>query len=35
VTVLVLTMPYIAAVSKSIWANFFFSYNKEIADKVK
>lgn len=35
VAVLVLTMPWIAAVSKSIWANFFFDYNKEIAEKVK
>ena len=35
VVVLVLTMPWIAAVSKSIWANFFFSYDKEIAEKVK
>ncbi|ASV31733.1 DUF983 domain-containing protein [Maribacter cobaltidurans] len=35
VVVLVLAMPWIAAVSKSIWANFFFSYDKEIAEKVK
>ena len=35
VVVLVLTMPWIAAVSKSIWASFFFSYDKEIAEKVK
>lgn len=35
VAVLVLTMPWIAAISKSIWANFFFAYNKDIAEKVK
>ncbi len=32
--VLVLTMPYNGAVSKSIWAHFFFKYNPEIANKV-
>lgn len=31
---LVITMPYIGAVSKSIWAHFFFKYNAEIAKKV-
>ncbi|MDC6389325.1 DUF983 domain-containing protein [Maribacter sp. PR1] len=35
VGVLVLAMPWIAAISKSIWANFFFQYDKEIAEKVK
>jgi len=34
VAALVLTMPYIGAVSKSIWAHFFFKYNPEIAKKV-
>ncbi len=34
VIVLVLAMPYIAAISKSIWANFFFSYDKKIADGI-
>lgn len=34
VIVLVLAMPYIAAISKSIWANFFFTYDKEIAKKI-
>ncbi len=33
VVALVLAMPYIGAVSKSIWANFFFSYDKSIAKK--
>ncbi len=32
---LVLLMPYIAAVSKSIWANIFFKYDKGIAERVK
>ena len=32
---LVLLMPYIGAVSKSIWANFFFKYDKAVARKVK
>ena len=31
---LVLTMPYIGAVSKSIWAHLFLKYNPEIAKKV-
>ena len=35
VGVLVLLMPYIGAVSKSIWANFFFKYDKTVAQKVK
>lgn len=35
VGVLVLLMPWIGAVSKSIWANFFFKYNREIANQVK
>ncbi len=35
VGVLVLAMPWIAAISKSIWANFFFQYDKEIAEKIK
>lgn len=32
---LVLLMPWIGAVSKSIWANFFFKYDREHALKVK
>lgn len=32
---LVVTMPYIGAVSKSIWANIFFNYDTDIAFKVK
>ncbi|WP_047244971.1 DUF983 domain-containing protein [Maribacter thermophilus] len=35
VITLILTMPWIAAVSKIIWANFFFKYDKKIAEKVK
>jgi uncharacterized protein (DUF983 family) len=35
VGVLVVLMPYIGAVSKSIWANFFFKYDGEVARKVK
>ncbi|MEH6704450.1 MAG: DUF983 domain-containing protein [Galbibacter orientalis] len=31
---LVVLMPYIGAVSKSIWAHFFLKYNPEIAKKV-
>jgi uncharacterized protein (DUF983 family) len=31
---LVLAMPWIAAVSKSIWANMFFKFDKEIARKI-
>ncbi|WP_291867888.1 DUF983 domain-containing protein [Maribacter sp.] len=32
---LVLTMPYIGAISKSIWANIFFKFDKSIAAKAK
>ncbi len=35
VGVLVLLMPYIAAISKSIWANMFFKYDKSIAQKIE
>ncbi len=35
VAVLILLMPYIGAVSKSIWANFFFTYDGEVARKVR
>lgn len=35
VAVLVLLMPYIGAVSKSIWANIFFKYDKTMAKRVK
>ncbi len=35
VLVLILLMPYISAVSKSIWAHFFIQYNKNLADKMK
>lgn len=31
---LIITMPYIGAVSKSIWAHLFFKYKPEIAKKV-
>lgn len=34
VIALLLSGPWIAAVSKSIWANMFFTYDKTIADKV-
>ncbi|WP_339656557.1 DUF983 domain-containing protein [uncultured Maribacter sp.] len=34
VTALILTMPWIAAVSKSIWANIFFKFDKKIAQEV-
>ncbi|WP_405382827.1 DUF983 domain-containing protein [Maribacter sp. LLG6340-A2] len=34
VVALVLTMPWIAAVSKIIWANFFFKFDKHIAQNV-
>lgn len=34
VVALVLAMPWIAAVSKSIWANMFFKFDKEIAQKI-
>lgn len=32
---LVLTMPYIGTISKSIWGNIFFTFDKSIAAKVK
>lgn len=32
---LVLLMPWIGAVSKAIWANFFFKYDKDMARKAK
>tara|TARA_R110002167_G_scaffold125448_13_gene305614 strand:- start:3083 stop:3472 length:390 start_codon:yes stop_codon:yes gene_type:complete len=35
VVVLILLMPYIAAVSKSIWANLFFKYDKNISEQIK
>lgn len=35
VAVLVLLMPYIGAVSKSIWANIFFKYDKSILKRMK
>ncbi len=35
VAVLAVSFPYIGAVSKSIWAHFFFKYNKSIAKKVR
>jgi len=35
IATLVLLMPYIGAISKSIWANFFFKYDGEIAQKAK
>ena len=35
VVALVLLMPYIGAISKSIWANFFFKYDTEVARKVR
>lgn len=31
---LIITMPYIGAVSKAIWAHMFFKYNPAIAKKV-
>jgi len=34
VITLIVTMPYIGAVSKSIWAHFFFKYDPKIAEKV-
>ncbi|SNR41193.1 Protein of unknown function [Maribacter sedimenticola] len=34
VVALVLAMPWIAAVSKIIWANFFFKFDKKIAQNV-
>ena len=35
VAVLVVLMPYIGAVSKSIWANIFFKYDKAMAERSK
>jgi uncharacterized protein (DUF983 family) len=35
VAALIVLMPYIGAVSKSIWANFFFKYDKEVARKAR
>ncbi len=35
VLVLFLLMPYIGAVSKSIWAHFFFKYDPKIATEIK
>ena len=35
IATLVLLMPYIGAISKSIWANFFFKYDEGIAQKAK
>ncbi|MFC5048299.1 DUF983 domain-containing protein [Aquimarina hainanensis] len=35
VMVLIALMPYIGAVSKSIWASFFFKYDKKLAKKVR
>ncbi|ARN77397.1 DUF983 domain-containing protein [Nonlabens spongiae] len=32
---LILTFPYIGAVSKSIWAHMFIKFDKDIAEKVK
>ncbi|MDM9631169.1 DUF983 domain-containing protein [Robiginitalea sp. M39] len=32
---LILLMPFIGAVSKSIWANFFFNYDEEYAQKAR
>lgn len=32
---LLLAMPWIGAVSKSIWANMFFKYDKNIVENVK
>ncbi|MEZ4802118.1 MAG: DUF983 domain-containing protein [Gelidibacter sp.] len=32
---LIVLMPYIGAVSKSLWAHFFLKYNPEIAKKIK
>ena len=34
VGVLLVYMPYIGAVSKSIWAHFFFKYESEVAKQV-
>lgn len=35
VIALLMAMPYIAAISKSIWANMFFTYDKTIANNIK
>ncbi len=35
ISVLVVLMPYIGAVSKSIWAHFFFKYEPKFANKNK
>ena len=35
VITLVVAMPYIGAISKSIWANMFFKYEKAIAENVE
>ena len=35
VVALIMTGPYIAAISKSIWANIFFKYDKKIAEDIK
>lgn len=35
VATLILLMPYIGAVSKSIWANIFFKYDKNKGERVK
>ena len=32
---LVLLMPWIGAVSKAIWANFFFKFDQKIAEKAR
>ena len=33
VVALIVLMPYLGAVSKSIWAHFFFKFDKEIAEQ--
>ena len=35
IVALIITMPYIGAVSKAIWAHLFIKYNPEIAKKVQ
>lgn len=35
VVALIVLMPYIGAVSKSIWANIFFKYDASIAESIK
>ncbi len=32
---LILLMPYIGAISKAIWANLFFNFNKKIATQIR